>query len=284
MLFDYINGGELFHHLDICTLFDEERARFYAAQIYLALQFLHSKKILYRDLKPENILLTPSGDIKLTDFGLAKELKDFEKVINEGEIGELGEENNLEGIKKSPEEGKKQKTNTFCGTKEYIAPEIILGKEYGMSVDYWSLGVLIYEMLTGDTPFVSETNNQMEIYQKILYMEVNLDNPILSDSAKDLMRRMLHKEVNKRISPADIKTHPFFKDIDWDKILNREVLAPYRVNISGPDSTTYISKEFTEQIIKDTPATAITNVAQMFVNFSYIPDSIPDSVKINTLR
>ena len=274
MLFDYINGGELFHHLAITKVFTEDRAKFYFAQIFLALEFLHSNSIIYRDLKPENILLTPRGDIKLTDFGLAKELSREQ----EGEIGNMGNEF------ESKIEEKKAQTSTFCGTKEYLAPEVILGKEYGVSVDYWALGILLFEMLTGDTPFVSPTGNQLEIYQYIIYSEPDLSSPNLSEHAKDLLTRMLYKKVQNRITTSEIKQHPFFYDINWEKILSMEILAPYRVNISGPDSTTYISKEFTEQMIKDTPATAASNVANLFTNFSYIPDSIPDSIEINHIK
>ncbi len=125
MVFDFVNGGELFFHLNQEDMFKEDRAKFYSAEILLALQFLHSKNIIYRDLKPENILIDYEGHIKLTDFGLAKELKD-----------EIHKQN-------------KTKTTTFCGTPEYLAPEIIRGEKYDESVDYWSLGILLYEMITG---------------------------------------------------------------------------------------------------------------------------------------
>jgi serine/threonine protein kinase len=118
-IFDYINGGELFFHLNKNYYFSEERTRFYAAEILTALEYLHSNEIIFRDLKPENILLDNAGHIKLTDFGLAKDIS------------------------------KCKKTSSICGTAEYMAPEVLLGKEYSCSVDMWSLGILIYEMLTG---------------------------------------------------------------------------------------------------------------------------------------
>jgi len=119
-VFDYIKGGELFHHLSKCQYFEEERTRFYAAELLATLEYVHSKNVIYRDIKPENVLLDDSGHIILTDFGLAKRL--------------------------SPD----TKASSLCGTAEYMAPEIIKGESYGNSVDYWSLGILIYEMLTGN--------------------------------------------------------------------------------------------------------------------------------------
>jgi len=134
LVFDYVQGGELFFHLDKSQYFTEERARFYAAEVLLTLEFLHSKKIIFRDLKPENILLDTTGHIKITDFGLAKDFS-----------------------------GKaKEKANSFCGTAEYLAPEIVKGIEYDKSVDYWALAILLYEMLTGAPPF--EDDNRKNLY------------------------------------------------------------------------------------------------------------------------
>jgi len=119
-VFNYVKGGELFHHLSKCQYFDEERARFYSAELLVTLEYLHSKNVVYRDIKPENILLDDTGNIILTDFGLSKRLP------------------------------LKSRTNSLCGTAEYMAPEIIKGESYGHSVDYWALGILIFEMLTGN--------------------------------------------------------------------------------------------------------------------------------------
>jgi len=198
MVFEYAPGGELFQHLKNLEYFSEERARFYAAEILLALEFLHSKKIVYRDLKPENVMLDSEGHIKLTDFGLAKEL-----------AGDHGV------------------TNTFCGTDEYLAPEIILNKGYNSSVDIWSLGILIYEMLTGWTPW--QDDNRKKLFEKILKEALDLSNPNLSANAKDLLKRMLEKNVSKRLSSIpEIKKHPFFSGIDFTKIFMRAIKPPFK--------------------------------------------------------
>jgi len=136
----FMRGGELFMHLKKCRIFDEYKVRFYAAQIAMALDHLHSLGIIYRDLKPENILVDEDGYVKLTDFGMAKHLK--------------------------PEE----KARTFCGTPEYLAPEIILGEKYNKSCDWWCFGILIYEMLCGIPPFYNE--NQDRMYELIKFAEI----------------------------------------------------------------------------------------------------------------
>ena len=178
--------------------FTEEMTRFYSAEIFLVLSFIHRKHIIYRDLKPENILLNRDGHIKITDFGLAKELKPID----------------AEG---------KTKTKTFCGTAEYLAPEIIKCEEYDFSVDYWSLGILIYEMLTGNPPFMDK--NRKALFQKILNDEPDLS--ILPDSAKSLIKGMLSKKIKERLKPDEIKNHPFYQGIDFDKLLAKEVKPPF---------------------------------------------------------
>lgn len=127
---DFMKGGELFQHLRNSRKFDENRALFYGSQIFCALQHLHQKEIIYRDLKPENILLDEQGNITLTDFGMAKKL-----------------ENDI--------------TQTFCGTPEYLSPEVLLAQPYGKTSDWWSFGVLLYEMMIGIPPFYSQNQSKM---------------------------------------------------------------------------------------------------------------------------
>ena len=187
MVFDFVSGGELFQHLKNDEYFSEARTKFYAAEILLALEFLHKKNIMYRDLKPENVLLDTDGHVKITDFGLAKELSSTSQ------------------------------TSTFCGTDEYLAPEIILNVPYNESVDIWALGVLIYEMLTGWAPW--QERNRKKLFDNILYNPLDLSHPNFSASARDLLKRMLEKIPEDRLKlPAEIKKHEFFAGIDFNKL------------------------------------------------------------------
>lgn len=177
--------------------FCEDMVRFYSAQIVLALEHLHSKDILYRDLKPENILLEENGYILLTDFGLSKIVK---------------------------------QTNSFCGTPDYIPPEILDKKQYTRSVDWWQLGILIYEMLVGHSPFFHRTMEKMihNIRQKTVKK-----NGYLSKNAFDLISKLLVKDPTKRLGHSEkdaqeIKSHAFFEGIDWEKLLKKEIEAPVK--------------------------------------------------------
>ncbi|KAI9478503.1 MAG: kinase-like domain-containing protein [Benjaminiella poitrasii] len=197
MILDYAVGGELFRHLDQEGMFEERTAVFYAAELVLALEHLHSLGIVYRDLKPENCLLDIGGHILLTDFGLSK-------VAVDG------------------------KTNTICGTAEYMAPEILMGLEYDMTVDWWSLGILIYDMITGSPPFSS--NNRQKTIDSILKKKIPMPYYLTFD-AKDLLSKLLRKNPNARLGSkpkkADaIRRHRFFRNIDWEALLRREITPP----------------------------------------------------------
>ena len=196
MLLEYVPGGELFSHLRRAGRFPNETSRFYAAEIVLALQYLHARDIIYRDLKPENLLLDREGHMKITDFGFAKHVE--------------------------------ERTWTLCGTPEYLAPEIIQSKGHGKAVDWWALGILIYEMLAGYPPFYDE--HPFGIYEKILAGRI--DFPKHFDiHAKDLIKRLLTADRTKRIGNLkngadDIKKHKWFRGIDWGSLERREIPAP----------------------------------------------------------
>lgn len=197
IVLEYVCGGELFSYLRQCKRLPNHVARFYAAEVVLAFEHLHSKDIIYRDLKPENLLIDKNGNIKITDFGFAKYVPDV--------------------------------TWTLCGTPDYLAPEIIQSKGYGKAVDWYALGVLIYEMLAGFPPFYDE--DQMRLYERIL--EGRLRWPSYFDpAAKDLIKRLLSPDLTKRYGnlksgSADIKKHKWFSEIDWKKLAEVKVKAPY---------------------------------------------------------
>jgi len=243
MILDYINGGELFFHLKKEGKFSEERVRLYSAEIALALHHLHSMDIVYRDLKPENILVDSDGHICITDFGLSKEI--------------------------TPEEG----TNTFCGTPEYLAPEVLKGQGHGTPVDWWSLGTLIYEMLTGLPPYYSQNINIM--YQKILNGELRFPEYVSSE-AQDLIEGFLVRDPAKRLgSDFDaVKSHQFFKGIDWDKLYRKEVDPPFKPAVLSKEDTTQIDPMFTsEKAVDSLVESAPLGDEANFDGFTFVGES-----------
>jgi serine/threonine protein kinase len=216
---DYCAGGELFFHLGKLGKFPEPRARFYAAEIILAISYCHQLDIVYRDLKPENVLLTAEGHIRLTDFGLSKE-----------------------GISSSS-----SGANSFCGTPEYLAPEILNRQGHGRAVDWWSLGALLYEMLTGLPPFYCQDRERL--FEKIRKSELHYP-PNIQRPAKMLLKGLLTKDPIRRLGsgPSDaeeIKSHGFYAEIDWVRLAAGEVTPPWRPNISGTLDTSQFDREFT---------------------------------------
>lgn len=243
----FVNGGELFHHLQREGRFSEARARFYTAELFCALEHLHDFNVIYRDLKPENILLDYTGHIALCDFGLCK--------LNMGD---------------------KETTHTFCGTPEYLAPELLLGHGYTKSVDWWTLGVLLYEMLTGLPPFYSEDVNEM--YRKILHNPLTFP-PEVQPDARDLLTRLLHREASQRLGygphgAAEIKSHPFFtKHIDWNQLLAKKVQPPFKPGVASAFDTSNFDPEFTSEpaldsVVDESHMISATNQEQ-FAGFSY---------------
>ncbi|RMJ23466.1 AGC AKT protein kinase [Aspergillus sp. HF37] len=220
----FVNGGELFHHLQREQRFDINRARFYTAELLCALECLHGFKVIYRDLKPENILLDYSGHIALCDFGLCKlDMKDEDR------------------------------TNTFCGTPEYLAPELLFGRGYTKTVDWWTLGVLLYEMLTGLPPFYDENTNEM--YRKILEEPLRFPgSEIVPPAARDLLSRLLDRDPQRRLGAngaAEIKSHHFFTNIDWRKLLQRKYEPSFRPNVLDARDTANFDHEFTREAPQD---------------------------------
>ncbi|CAK9808222.1 Protein kinase C [Anthophora plagiata] len=220
---EYVNGGDLMFHIQRARKFDEARARFYAAEVTLALQFLHKHHVIYRDLKLDNIILDQEGHCKLADFGMCKE------GIMEG----------------------KTTTTTFCGTPDYIAPEILQELHYGASVDWWALGVLMYEMMAGQPPF--EADNEDDLFESILRDDVLY--PIwISKEAVSILKGFMTKNPAKRLGCVTanggenaIKAHPFFQEIDWDALEARKVKPPIRPKIKSKKDAMNFDTEFTKE-------------------------------------
>ncbi|XP_045470665.1 cAMP-dependent protein kinase catalytic subunit 3 [Harmonia axyridis] len=207
MLFEYVCGGELFSYLRNAGRFGVNTSIFYSSEIILALEYLHSKSIVYRDLKPENLLLDREGHLKITDFGFAKKLTD--------------------------------RTWTLCGTPEYLAPEIIQSKGHNKAVDWWALGVLIYEMLAGYPPFYDD--NPFGIYEKILGGRIEWPKH-LDPVAKDLIKKLLVQDRTKRLGSMksgadDIKRHRWYKGLNWHEVLNRKLEPPILPKVSSDGDT-----------------------------------------------
>ena len=212
-IMEYIQGGELFSLLRSKGSFPVSQTKFYIAHIITIFEYLHSKNIVYRDLKPENILINKNGYLKLTDFGFAKILEN-------------------------------EKTYTLCGTPEYLAPEIILNKGHGKAVDWWTLGILLYEMLVGIDPFSDD--DPMKTYQKILKGKINFPKTINKD-AKSLIKHLLTQDTTKRFGclkngVKDILNHRFFEGFDWKNFVYLSMPAPYKPEIKSDDDTSNFEK------------------------------------------
>lgn len=221
LILEYAQGGELFHHLAAERMFSEDVTAFYMAEMVLALDHLHrTVGVIYRDLKPENCLLDAEGHLLLTDFGLSKVSLDEDNPCR-----------------------------SFLGTVEYMAPEVVQGIDYGAAVDWWSLGALGVDLLTGNPPFTG--NNNAKIQEKIVKQKLVLPYYMSAD-AKDLLTRLLRKEPKKRLGynmPKDlqiIKSHRFFRKIDWKKLEARELEPPIQPLITDPELAENFAQDFTD--------------------------------------
>jgi len=215
---DYYQGGELFFHLKNNRRFPEDIARLYIAEIGLALGHLHSLGVVYRDLKPENILLDDNGHVCLTDFGLSKDVDAAGKAY------------------------------TFCGTPEYLAPEIVTGAGHDKAVDWWSLGILLYELTVGIPPFYSK--NVHEMYNKIQHGVLRFP-PFLSEHCKNLIIQLLNRDPKKRLGSKsdmeEIKAHPFFKTLNWPKLLRKEIEPQYKPKVKSGGDVSNFDGTFTSE-------------------------------------
>ncbi|XP_053699259.1 titin-like [Sabethes cyaneus] len=244
---EYLNGGDLMFHIQQSGRFTEARARFYAAEIVSGLKFLHRKGIVYRDLKLDNVLLDYDGHVRIADFGMCK----LEIYLD-------------------------RLADSFCGTPDYMAPEIIKGQKYNQAVDWWSFGVLVYEMLVGQSPFSG--CDEDELFWSICN-EIPWFPHFLSKEALKLLKSLLEKDATIRLGclntmdeESDIKYHPFFESIDWKTLERRGLEPPFKPQVRHPLDTQYFDKQFTRERARLTPIDrnilASMNQAQ-FEGFTY---------------
>ncbi|XP_061162501.1 atypical protein kinase C-like isoform X3 [Saccostrea echinata] len=233
---EFVSGGDLMFHMQRQRKLHEEHARFYSAEICLALNFLHERGIVYRDLKLDNVLLDHEGHVKLTDYGMCKE-----------------------GLWSG------DKTNTFCGTPNYIAPEVLRGEDYDFSVDWWALGVLMFEMLAGRSPFDvvggaenPDQNSEDYLFQIILEKTIRIPRS-LSVKAASILKGFLNKNPTERLGCHhetgfnDIQSHPFFRAVQWHELEQKLVTPPYKPNLKSDRDLEHFDPAFTDEPVQLTP-------------------------------
>ncbi|XP_024151924.1 ribosomal protein S6 kinase alpha-2 isoform X1 [Oryzias melastigma] len=244
LILDFLRGGDLFTRLSKEVMFTEEDVKFYLAELALALDHLHSLGIIYRDLKPENILLDEEGHIKITDFGLSKEAIDHDK-----------------------------RAYSFCGTIEYMAPEVVNRRGHTQSADWWSFGVLMFEMLTGSLPF--QGKDRKETMALILKAKLGMPQ-FLSPEVQSLLRALFKRNPTNRLGAGpdgieEIKRHRFFASIDWKKLYRKEVRPPFKPSVGRPEDTFHFDPEFTSRTPTDSPGIPPSaNTHQLFRGFSFV--------------
>uniref|UniRef100_A0A8C2WR45 non-specific serine/threonine protein kinase n=1 Tax=Cyclopterus lumpus TaxID=8103 RepID=A0A8C2WR45_CYCLU len=244
LILDFLRGGDLFSRLSKEVMFTEEDVKFYLAELALALDHLHSLGIIYRDLKPENILLDEEGNIKITDFGLSKEAIDHDK-----------------------------RAYSFCGTIEYMAPEVVNRRGHTQSADWWSFGVLMFEMLTGSLPF--QGKDRKETMAFILKAKLGMPQ-FLSPEVQSLLRALFKRNPANRLGAGpdgveEIKRHRFFASIDWIKLYRKELRPPFKPTVGRPEDTFHFDPEFTSRTPTDSPGIPPSaNTHQLFRGFSFV--------------
>uniref|UniRef100_A0A8B9KDW2 non-specific serine/threonine protein kinase n=1 Tax=Astyanax mexicanus TaxID=7994 RepID=A0A8B9KDW2_ASTMX len=277
LILDFLRGGDLFtrlskevsqcirvtslfllHSCASVVMFTEEDVKFYLAELALALDHLHSLGIIYRDLKPENILLDEDGHIKITDFGLSKEAIDHDK-----------------------------RAYSFCGTIEYMAPEVVNRRGHTQSADWWSFGVLMFEMLTGSLPF--QGKDRKETMALILKAKLGMPQ-FLSSEVQSLLRALFKRNPSNRLGAGpdgveEIKRHHFFATIDWNKLYRKEIKPPFKPAVGRPEDTFHFDPEFTSRTPTDSPGVPPSaNAHQLFRGFSFVATNLRPEQSITDTR
>ena len=248
---DFMQGGDMFYHLhsNKKRLFPESIAKFYIIEIILGLEFLHKNNVIYRDLKPENILMDTEGHLKISDFGLSK-------ILDEPD----------------------DKAYTLCGTPQYIAPEMLKKKGYDKTVDWWALGCLLYEMITGYLPFHIPKGNKIDpkIYEKPLNFPPNI-----SPDAINLINQLLKENPKKRLGYGEsdakqIKAHKFFEGIEWEKYWEKKIDPPFVPNLDSEIDLKYFDKMFTDEPVTSNRPTVMSRsrAPTQFQGFTYVTQSV----------
>lgn len=250
---EYIAGGDLFFHLKNGGTFSIEKVRLYISEISLAIQYLHENDIIYRDIKPENILLDEEGHIKLTDFGLSKELKNDEE----------------------------EECNSFCGTPDYYAPEIVLHQKYGKAIDWWSIGILTYELLFRKTPFHSK--NEDKLFKNILKYSPEFPEGTSQDVI-DFISMLLEKDPNKRAGFDEVNCHPFFNGLNFSDVYMRRIKADFVPKVMSKSDSTNFEKQFTEENPSDSFVApymgSLSNVSDFSCNLIFSESSVSEPSRL----
>ena len=246
---EFMQGGEMFFHLHKEKRFSNEKTRFYVIEIILAIEFLHKNKMLYRDLKPENFMVDSNGHIKLTDFGLSKMVKKT-----------------------------KEKAFTICGTPQYLAPEILSDEGYDNSVDWWSLGCVMYEMLVGKAPFRIPKGSYLsaDLYRKKITIP-----EYVTEEAKELISQLLVPNPRKRLGYGEdgaqkIKEHRYFEGINWDDAWNKKLTPPFIPVLKSETDLSYFDKMFTDEKIEGSKVTDVPSsiAGSEYKGFTYVTNSV----------